>query len=66
MKKPFSLVLLVVGVVLLVLGVIEADSFNSDVSRVFTGDPTDRSIWLLLGGGVAAIFGLAGLARGSK
>jgi hypothetical protein len=66
MNKPISLILLVGGVVFLVLGVIEADSINSSFSRLFTGEPTDKSIWMLLGGGIAAIIGLGGVARGSK
>jgi hypothetical protein len=30
----------------------------------FTGSPTDKAIWLLLGGIVVIIIGLAGLLRG--
>ena len=66
MNKSFSLALLVIGVVLLVLGVIESDSISSDFSRLFTGEPTDKAVWLLLGGGIAAIAGLVGLRRDSK
>ena len=66
MNKPVFLVLLVVGVVLLVLGVIEADSISSSFSRLFTGEPTDKSIWLLIGGGVATVVGLGGMASGSR
>lgn len=66
MNKLLCIALLVVGVVLVVLGVIESDSISSDFSRLFTGEPTDKTIWLLIGGSVAAIVGLAGLARGSK
>lgn len=66
MSKPIPLALLVVGVVLLVLGLMEADSLGSDFSRLFTGEPTDRSIWLIAGGAVAAIVGLGGLTRRSK
>lgn len=64
MNKGLSLVLLVVGVVLLVLGVIASDSISSDFSRLFTGEPTDKTLWLLIGGGVAAIIGLGGLGMG--
>lgn len=66
MNKLVFLALLVVGVVLVVLGVIESDSISSDFSRLFTGEPTDKAVWLLIGGGVATVGGLAGLARGSK
>jgi hypothetical protein len=70
MNKGISLALLVIGVVLLVMGVTESDSISSSFSRLFTGEPTDRAIWLLVGGGLAAIVGLGGmglsLARGAK
>jgi Protein of unknown function (DUF3185) len=66
MNKMLSLGLLIVGVVLLVLGVIETDSISSEFSRLFTGEPTDKALWLLIGGGLAAIAGLAGLTRGGK
>jgi hypothetical protein len=66
MNKTISLALLALGVVLLVLGVSASESIGSDISRFFTGEPTDRAIWLLLGGAVALVVGLAGLARGSK
>jgi len=66
MNKILFLVILAVGVVLLVLGFKEADSISSSFSRLFTGEPTDRAIWLLIGGGVATIVGLGGVARGSK
>jgi len=65
-NKLLFLVLLAVGVVLLVLGVIESDSIRSDFSRLFTGEPTDKTVWLLIGGGVAAIVGLGGLVHKAK
>ena len=41
-------------------------SFSSDISRFFTGSPTDKALWILVGGVVVIIVGLAGLLRGSK
>jgi len=66
MNKIVSLALLVGGVVLIVLGINATKSFNSDVSRFFTGSPTDKAVWLLIGGVVAAVVGLVGTLRGSK
>lgn len=66
MNKPVSLVLLVAGIILIIFGVSASDSVGSSFSRLFTGAPTDRTIWLLLGGIVAAIIGLFGVARGSR
>lgn len=66
MNKLVSLALLVGGVVLIVLGINATNSFSSDVSRFFTGSPTDKSIWMLIGGIIAAVIGLAGTLRGWK
>ena len=66
MNKIFSLALLVGGLVLVIFGIQATDSFSSDVSRFFTGSPTDKAIWMLIGGIVATIVGLALTLRGSK
>jgi len=58
MNKVVSLPLLVGGVVLIVFGISATNSFSSDVSRFFTGSPTDKAIWMLIGGSIAAIAGL--------
>ena len=57
MNKGLGIALLVVGVVLIVFGISASESFGSDFTRLFTGKPTDKSIWLLVGGLVAAIVG---------
>lgn len=66
MNKIVSLALLVGGIVLIIVGINATSSFSSDVSRFFTGSPTDKAVWMLIGGIVAAIIGLAGTLRGSK
>jgi hypothetical protein len=66
MNKMFAIVLLVGGVVLMILGVQATNSFSSDVSRFFTGSPTDKAIWMLIGGLIAAVVGLAMMLRGSR
>lgn len=66
MNKILSLALLAGGVVLIVFGINASNSLGSDFSRMFTGSPTDKSIWLLLGGIVLAAIGAGGLLRGSK
>lgn len=66
MNKIIALALLVGGVVLIVLGVNATKSFSSDVSRFFTGSPTDKAVWMLIGGCVAAVVGLAMTFRGGK
>ena len=66
MNKVVSLALLAGGIVLIVIGFNATDSFSSDVSRFFTGSPTDKAVWMLLGGILAAVFGLAMLWRSPK
>jgi len=64
MNKAVMLAILAGGIVLVIYGVSASESFSSDVSRFFTGSPTDKAIWLLIGGIVAIIIGLVGLLRG--
>lgn len=66
MDKIVSIALLVGGVVLIILGINAMNSFSSDVSRFFTGSPTDKAVWMLIGGVVAAIVGLTMTLRGAK
>ena len=66
MNKIVSLALLVGGVVLIIIGISATNSFSSDVSRFFTGAPTDKAVWMLIGGILAALIGLTGTLRGSK
>lgn len=66
MNKGISIALLVVGIVLIVLGISALESFSSDMSRMFTGSPSDKTLWLLIPGIAAAIVGLFGLLRGVK
>ena len=66
MNTAISLALLVGGIVLVVFGWNESQSVGSEVSRVFTGNPTDRSMWMLIGGGILAVIGLIGTLRGVR
>lgn len=66
MNKLIFLALLAGGAVLIVVGINATNSFASDVSRFFTGSPTDKAIWMLIGGIVAALAGFIGMFRGSK
>ena len=66
MNKIISLALLIGGVVLIILGFQATNSFSSDVSRFFTGSPTDKAVWMLIGGIIAAIVGLGMTLRRSK
>lgn len=66
MNKAVSIALLVGGSMLLVFGFNASQSFGSDVSRAFTGSPTDKSVWMLVGGAIAAVAGLVGLMRSPR
>jgi amino acid permease len=66
MNRIISLALLIGGIVLIIYGLSASDSLSSSFSRFFTGSPTDRTLWLLIGGIVAAVLGTAGLLRGTK
>jgi uncharacterized membrane-anchored protein len=66
MNRIISLALLVGGIVLIITGVNATNSFNSDISRFFTGSPTDKAVWTLIGGLIAAVVGLAMLWRRPK
>jgi Protein of unknown function (DUF3185) len=57
MNKGIGIALLVVGIALIIYGFNASDSVSSSVSRAFTGAPTDKTLWLLLGGGAATIVG---------
>jgi hypothetical protein len=61
MNKAFSLVLLAGGIVLMIIGLNAMHSFSSDVSKFFTGSPTDKAVWMLLGGIAATVIGLTTL-----
>jgi len=64
MNKSISFVLLIAGAVLLFFGYNAYHSAASGVSRFFTGEPTDKALWLLIGGLVAGIAGIVGLTAG--
>ena len=63
MTKAISLALLIGGVLLVIFGLMSATSLSSDISRFFTGSPTDKAIWMLVGGVVAFVIGMVGLLR---
>jgi hypothetical protein len=66
MNKIVSIALLVGGVMLMIFGINATNSFGSDVSRFFTGSPTDKAVWMLIGGAVATVAGLVLTLRNWK
>ncbi|WP_438480095.1 DUF3185 family protein [Oleiharenicola lentus] len=63
MNKPASLALLIVGIILIIYGISASDSIGSNISEAFTGAPTDKTIWLLVGGIICGVTGLIGVLR---
>ncbi len=66
MQSVGGIALLVVGVVCIVFGMQASASLGSRVSELFTGAPSDRTIWLLVAGVAAAIIGLGMLLAGRR
>ena len=66
MDKTISLAILAGGILLVIFGVNASNSVSSDISRIFTDAPTDKAIWMLVGGIVVTVIGAMGLLRGSK
>jgi hypothetical protein len=66
MNQGISFAILAGGILVMVLGMSAINSAGSDISRFLTGAPTDRAIWMLVGGLIASVIGLAGLLPGSK
>jgi hypothetical protein len=63
MNTSISFSLSIVGILLFIWGFSISESASSDISRLFTGSPTDKSVWLMIGGVGVAIIGLFGIIR---
>jgi hypothetical protein len=70
MNKGFAIglavALLAAGIVLIVFGINSNNSFSSEVSRTFTGSPTNKTTWMLIGGIACSVLGLVGLFWGGS
>jgi hypothetical protein len=64
--KGLSQALLAVGIVLVDWGGQASESLSSEWSRLLTGSPNYKTVWLLMTGSVAVALGLWGLARGLR
>ena len=50
MNKVVGLVLIIVGAILLYMSYEASQSIASEASEVFTNQPTDSTLWYLIGG----------------
>lgn len=57
LKINLAMALLVAGIALIAYGFGAPDAVRSDVPNVFSGAPTLKTMWLLLGGSASAIVG---------
>ena len=57
-NKLLGLILIVVGVVLIAWGVQMYGSFGSELSRAFSGSPTDKTIAAFIAGAVSLVAGI--------
>jgi hypothetical protein len=57
MYKAIGLALLAGGIALIIYGIDASNSTSSSISRTFNGTPTNKTLWLLIGGIASAICG---------
>lgn len=57
MNKALAIAILVTGIVLLVFGINAQDSVASNAKEMVTGNPTDKSMWLIVLGLIGVIIG---------
>ena len=65
-QRILGIVLLVAGIAALVMGMNASHSVGDQVSQTFTGRFTKETMWYLIGGGAAALFGLLMVFGGGK
>ncbi|HLK52376.1 MAG TPA: DUF3185 family protein [Candidatus Angelobacter sp.] len=57
MNRVLGIALVAIGIVLIIFGAQSSNSIGSDFSRLFTGSPTDKAMWLLIGGVASSVVG---------
>jgi uncharacterized membrane protein len=65
-QRLAGLVLLVVGIILLFVGINASNSLADQVSELFRGRFTDRTMWYLIGGAVMSLVGLSLVLVGGR
>ena len=66
MNKGLWLVVLLAGLAVLIVGINSANSVGSETTELVTGAPTDKALWMMIGGGAVALLGLVGLVGSSR
>jgi hypothetical protein len=65
-QRIVSIVLVVVGLVMLMIGISSSDSFADQISKTFTGRFTDTTQWYIVAGLVSTIVGVILLGTGFR
>jgi len=58
MNRIIGVICLAIGILLLVWGHNSAQALNSQVKNIFTGTPTDRTMYYYVGGVALSLYGL--------
>ena len=66
MKIQVALAFLIVGIVLLIFGTNSWDAIQGAFSRLFSGQFTDHSMWLVIGASLCLVLGLFGCFYGKR
>jgi hypothetical protein len=65
-KSILGVFLLVAGITLLLFGMNASHSMADQTSNFFNGRFTDKTMWYMVGGGAAALFGLLVVLSGYR
>lgn len=63
MHRTLGLAFLVLGIVLVAWGVNASDSIASSFSKFFTGSPTNKAVFLVIGGVLLSALGARSVLR---
>ncbi len=63
MNKISGIVLLAVGGLLILWGYNESQSLGSHLTRLYSGNPTENTLFYYIGGGVCLLLGAVNLRR---
>jgi hypothetical protein len=66
MNKAFGWALLAAGIALIIFGIGAQHTVGSSASRFFSGTPTHKSVWFLLGGMASTLIGAVMTFKRSK
>jgi hypothetical protein len=66
MNKPIALAFVTGGIVLLVLGYRDSQTYNTSLMHLVTNSTNSRATWMMVSGLIALVAGLLGLGRSSK